>query len=277
MWEFTCPQRIRQKEILSRLGTILFIVGFPIFIGSLLVSFTDFNFPFIESIVFLGQFSIYLGATLIAISIFLTWNSSPFWDFFFNQLSVFLVILGFLFAWWNSINDKSFIQGGMIIFIGLGLIGLGRRFSSSSAKMNMNDSSPSSETVVSKASTTHNPKSIRLDLQQSQTMKSVVGAIVYGFFGIIFSLLFRQPVIILIAIFIGLLVGVDKKQESLRQNLRVAFLNASKMAVICLCISVLIGAGFVSLLFGFNASALFLGAVVGGMIGFLFGALMGAL
>jgi hypothetical protein len=277
MWEFTCPQRIRQKEILSRLGTILFIVGFPIFIGSLLVSFTDFNFPFIESIVFLGQFSIYLGATLIAISIFLTWNSSPFWDFFFNQFSVFLVILGFLFAWWNSINDKSFIQGGMIIFIGLGLIGLGRRFSSSSAKMNMNDSSPSSETVVSKASTTHNPKSIRLDLQQSQTMKSVVGAIVYGFFGIIFSLLFRQPVIILIAIFIGLLVGVDKKQESLRQNLRVAFLNASKMAVICLCISVLIGAGFVSLLFGFNASALFLGAVVGGMIGFLFGALMGAL
>ncbi|MEZ4645776.1 MAG: hypothetical protein R3E31_24130 [Chloroflexota bacterium] len=81
----------------------------------------------------------------------------------------------------------------------------------------------------------------------------------------------------MIAVFFGLLVGVDKKQESLQQNLKVVFLNASIIAVIGFCVSAIIGAGFVSLLFGFNASALFLGALFGGMIGLLLGAFVGAI
>lgn len=277
MWEFTYPQRIRQKEILSRIGIILLVAGFSIFIVSLLVFSFNFTFPYLEPVMFLGQFNIYLGACLAAFAALLAWNSSPFWDFIFNQLSIFLGIIGFVISWWNITQDNSIIQGMLIIFVSWGLIGLGRRFDSLSHKTNAINLPTSDESNEGNSITTQTPKRGMLDLKQPQIMKSVAGAIIWGFFGLVFSLIFRQPVIVLIAVLFGLLVGVDKKQESLVENLKVAFLSAIKSAVIGLGISAIIGAGFVGLFFGFDTVALLLGALIGGLIGFLLGALVGAL
>lgn len=206
MWKFTNQQRISQKELLSRIGKILFISSFLIFLGSLFAFSVDFTFPFVESIMFFSQFSIYLGAVLVAIATFLTWNSSPFWDFIFNQSSIFLIVIGFGIAWWNTMHDKPVIHGIIIVWIAFGLIGLGRRFDSSR----------------------------HLSLDNSNVAN-------------------KSP------------------------NLKFALLKAIKTAAIGLCVSAIIGACFTGLLFGFNASALLVGATFGGLIGLFFGALIGAL
>ncbi|MEZ4589736.1 MAG: hypothetical protein R3D55_01135 [Chloroflexota bacterium] len=277
MWKFTDQQRIEQKELLSRIGKILFWGSLSIFLGSLYALSADFNLPYIETVVFFSQFSTYLGATLGVMAIFLSWNNSPFWDFIFNQLSIFLVVFGFGIAWWNMTHDKPILQGLIIVWIAFGLIGLGNRFTSTHQQTSLNNTDIASKSPIVDSASAYKLNRAKFNLQHPQTMKSVVGAIIWGFFGIIVSVIFQQPIVFLISIVIGLLVGVDKKQKSLTQNLKVALLKSIKTSAIGLVISALIGVCFTGLLFGFNESAILTGATFGGLIGLFFGALIGAL
>ncbi|MCB9431484.1 MAG: hypothetical protein H6668_05800 [Ardenticatenaceae bacterium] len=278
MWKFTYPQRIKQQEALARLSLILFVTSLPVFIICLGLLISNlFESSYLGSIISLSQFLTYLAAGLGAIAGLLSWHRSTLWDFIFNQLSILLVVAGFGLGWWHTIHDTNSFQEILVILLGFGLAGLGHRFRTPSTQ-ERTGKSLSNEPDTNKASTTQQLKALSiLDLQHPQTIKSITGAIVWGFWGVIVAMVFLQPIIIPIALLLGILIGVDRKQTTLWQNLRLVFFKAIKFAAISMCVSAIIGVGFASLLFGFNQSALLAGIGFGGLIGLFIGAFLGTI
>lgn len=255
-------QRIDQRNRLMTAGRVFVSIGFPIFILALIPFFIGNSSGQVEEFLYLGMGSFYGGVLLMALSRIIGWSDSPFWDFIFNRLGAMLVIVGFIFTVFMSLTEgnNGFAWGLIVTYAGFALVGLGRRFHSTP--------------IVDSEAVNKKPKTWKnwVDLQNPQVMRSVVGALVFGVYGILFAVFFKQPVILVVALLIGLLKGIDKQQNTIWANLKLVFKGTVFITILACFVGGLIGALFVGLLFGANSAAFATGIMFGIFAGLVMGA-----
>ena len=247
MWHFSQQQRVKQKRILAYAGILFFTL-------SLLITpalfFSDIAPSHFNSIMITVMICSSAGAVFWIVARFWAWHQKPIWDFIFNQLSILLIIAGYLVTLWRSIADKSLISL-FSVFGGIALIGLGSRVES-----------------------LHQHS---FDLSNPELIKSLVGMLVWGTFGLILALLLHMPALFFVGLIAGLLLGVDKGKDTVSENLRAVLSPSLKFGIMSMLLTAGIGTLFTILLFGATVESILLGIFFGGGIGILVGILSGAL
>ncbi|MEZ4514225.1 MAG: hypothetical protein R3C62_20310 [Chloroflexota bacterium] len=117
-----CSRRAQQKLIFVKFGTIGVIPSVAMFFVGLLFS---------SSLLAIGQTLLYVSVSSIVIFSRIGWSKNRLIDLFFNQLSIPLAIVGFIFIFFYVQYDLETLNiGSVLVICGFVLIFIGNWASS---------------------------------------------------------------------------------------------------------------------------------------------------